>query len=73
MKLLIFTINMFAVFFLVSGDIVYAAHVLEPLGTDIAATPPRGRMFGQIEDVYSRDEPDDWREIKSHNIGLDFE
>ena len=32
-----------------------AAHILEPLGTETAATPPRGRMFGQV--VYEQEEP----------------
>ncbi len=31
-----------------------AAHILEPLGTEIAATPPRGRMFGQLNYEYAR-------------------
>lgn len=42
----------------ISGNEVFAAHILEPLGTEIAATPPRGRMFGQVQYEYSRDEND---------------
>lgn len=41
-----------------SGGDIFAAHILEPLGTEIAATPPRGRMFGQIEYEFSREEND---------------
>lgn len=47
---------LFINFYLCGGSDVFAAHILEPLGTEIAATPPRGRMFGQVQYEYSREE-----------------
>ncbi len=58
---------------LVWGDMLFAAHILEPLGTEIAATPPRGRTFVQVEYVYSNDDPDGGENIKSHALALEFE
>jgi hypothetical protein len=58
---------------LLSNDVIYAAHILEPLGTEIAATPPRGRMFGQIEYAYSKIDPDEGEEITSHTLPIEFE
>jgi hypothetical protein len=58
---------------LIANDLIYAAHILEPLGTEIAATPPRGRMFGQIEYAYSKIDPDEGEEITSHTLPVEFE
>ncbi len=73
MKRLISCISLFVGLLLITGDLIFAAHVLEPVGTEIAATPPRGRMFAQIEYVYSKDDPDGMVEMKTHSIGLEFE
>ena len=45
MKMIIIAFNVLLLFMVVTGDVL-AAHILEPLGTEIAATTPRGRMFG---------------------------
>lgn len=58
---------------LVAEEAAFPAHILEPLGTEISATPPRGRMFGQIEYLYSKDEPKVGPEIKTHLLPLEFE
>lgn len=50
---------------------VLAAHILEPLGTEIAATPPRGRMFGQLNYEYAR-ETDGGRR-SAHLLPVEFE
>ncbi|MBI5745842.1 MAG: hypothetical protein HZA13_02435 [Nitrospirae bacterium] len=47
---------LFINFYLCVGSDVFAAHILEPLGTEIAATPPRGRIFGQVRYEFSREE-----------------
>ncbi len=47
------------------------AHILEPLGTEIASTTPRGRMFGQIGYDYSQFE--NGTTSKSHLLPVDFE
>lgn len=49
-------------------DQALAAHILEPLGTEIAATPPRGRMFGQANYEYSRE-----NDVRSHLMPVEFE
>lgn len=65
----IFLIVLFLLF--LCTDLAYGAHILEPLGTETAATPPRGRMFGQL--TYAVTEPNDQA---SHNISafsIEFE
>ena len=54
-------------------DSVYSAHILEPLGTEIASTPPRGRMFGQIEYLYTKDDPKTEANFTAHRLPLEFE
>lgn len=52
-------------------ETAYGAHILEPLGTGTAATPPRGRIFGQV--AYSITEP---HNTAPHNISgftIEFE
>ncbi|MEK7748003.1 MAG: hypothetical protein AAB300_02895 [Nitrospirota bacterium] len=57
---------------LLTNTPVFAAHILEPIGLEIAATPPRGRMFGEI--VYSSTkEQADHEEITGKSLGLEFE
>jgi len=73
MKKLIFILLILTGGFFVVTDVLYAAHILEPLGTEIAATPPRGRLFGQIEYAYSNDDPDEGEEIEAHSLALEFE
>jgi hypothetical protein len=51
--LFIMIVNLFVMVF---ADHVFSAHILEPLDTEIAATPPRGRMFGQVVYEYSKEE-----------------
>lgn len=41
--------------FMDAAEYAWAAHIMEPLGTEIAATPPRGRMFGQVNYEYTRE------------------
>jgi len=48
-----------------------AAHILEPLGTEIASTSPRGRMFGQIVYHYSKFE--NGTTVKTHLLPVEFE
>src|SRR3990170_9094730 len=55
----------------VFSDLVFAAHILEPLGTEIAATPARGRMFGQAIYEYSREENGTTK--NTHLLPLEFE
>src|SRR3990170_2866135 len=55
----------------VFSDLVFAAHILEPLGTEIAATPARGRMFGQAVYEYSREENGTTK--NTHLFPLEFE
>jgi len=73
MKRMIFSILVFCGMVLLANDFIYAAHILEPLGTEIAATPPRGRMFGEVKYAYIKDDPDDSEEITSHVLGFEFE
>ena len=47
------------------------AHILEPLGTEIAATTPRGRMFGQV--VYDYFKFENGTTAKTHLLGVEFE
>ena len=57
MKAIVLASYLLLLFIVLPGDVL-AAHILEPLGTEIAATPPRGRMFGQVQFQYrySREE-----------------
>jgi hypothetical protein len=48
-----------------------AAHILEPLGTEIAATTSRGRMFGQI--VYDYSKFENGTTVKTHLLPVEFE
>lgn len=73
MKILIFILLVLTGGIFIGTDVLNAAHILEPLGTEIAATPPRGRLFGQIEYAYSNDDPDEGEEIKAHSLALEFE
>jgi len=66
------TLILFGLFFAVTHD-GFAAHILEPLGTEIAATPPRGRMFGQVEYLYTQKDPDDGPKVNTHLLPLEFE
>jgi len=61
-------INLFVMVF---ADLVFAAHILEPLGTEIAATTPRGRMFGQAMYEYSREENSTTK--NTHLLPIDLE
>lgn len=54
-----------------SAQEVRGAHILEPLGTEIAATTPRGRMFGQIMYDYAKFE--NVATFKSHLLAVDLE
>lgn len=47
------------------------AHILEPLNTEIAATTPRGRMFGQI--VYDYAKFENGTTVKTHLLPVEFE
>lgn len=68
--------RMAIVFYLLASSIalageVLAAHILEPLGTEIAATPPRGRMFGQLNYEYARET--DGGASSTHLLPIEFE
>jgi hypothetical protein len=55
---------------------VFAAHILEPLGLEIAATPPRGRMFGEIAYSTTRKDLFDHEkttETTKKSLALEFE
>lgn len=56
---------------LLLADYAYAAHILEPLGTEIAATSPRGRMFGQV--IYEYKEKENGTKTKTHLLPAEFE
>ncbi|MCI0526759.1 MAG: hypothetical protein L0Y56_04805 [Nitrospira sp.] len=56
---------------LVFADFAFAAHIMEPLGTEIAATTPRGRMFGQAVYEYSRVENGTTK--NTHLLPIEFE
>jgi hypothetical protein len=47
------------------------AHILEPLGTEIASTTPRGRMFGQV--VYDYSKFENGTTAKLHTGSVEFE
>ncbi len=49
------------------SNFTYAAHILEPLGTESASTPQRGRMFGEIVYQYEKSGG------KTHFLPLAFE
>jgi len=49
----------------------FGAHIMEPLGTEIASTTPRGRMFGQI--VYDYSKFENGTTIKTHVLPVEFE
>lgn len=73
MKRITLSVMAFLGTMLLTNDLLYAAHILEPLGTEIAATPPRGRMFGQIEYAYSKDDSENGNEVTSHILPIEFE
>ncbi len=52
-------------------DQLFAAHILEPLGSEIAATPPRGRMFGQV--IYDYQRTENSTTINSHHLPVELE
>lgn len=56
MKKIVFPLLCLILILFISGGDIFAAHILEPLGTEIATTPSRGRMFGQVKYEYSREE-----------------
>lgn len=58
------------VMFLSSHE-AFGAHILEPLNTEIAATSPRGRMFGQI--VYDYSKFENGTTVKTHVLPVDLE
>ncbi len=58
-------------FFTTDEGEVRAAHILEPLGTEIAATAPRGRVFGQIVYEYKRTE--NGIDQSTHLLPVEFE
>jgi hypothetical protein len=53
------------------GHETFGAHILEPLNTEIAATTPRGRMFGQVGYDYYKFE--NGTTFKAHLLPVDFE
>ncbi|MEW6683403.1 MAG: hypothetical protein AB1451_10845 [Nitrospirota bacterium] len=55
----------------VFGQEAFGAHILEPLNTEIAATTPRGRMFGQI--VYDYAKFENGTTVKTHLLPVEFE
>lgn len=65
----IFLIASFLLFFCI--NLAYGAHILEPLGTEAAATPPRGRVFGQM--VYSIAEPNNQASRNTSAFSVEFE
>ena len=54
-----------------TAEDAWAAHIMEPLGTEIAATPPRGRMFGQVNYEYTREENGTTK--TTHLLPIEFE
>ena len=73
MKILKLTLFGSLGFLLIVSSFVEAAHILEPLGTEISQTPPRGRAFGQIEYVYSDDNPELGEDVTEHKLAFEFE
>ncbi len=57
--------------FMGAAEYAWAAHILEPLGTEITATPPRGRMFGQVNYEYTREENGTTK--TTHLLPIEFE
>jgi hypothetical protein len=55
----------------VFADLAWAAHILEPLGTEIAATTPRGRMFGQA--IYDYQRKENGTTSNTHLLPVEFE
>jgi len=70
MKWMIIALNLLLFSMVATGDVL-AAHILEPLGTEIPATPPRGRMFGQI--IYDYQRTENGTTINSHLLPIEFE
>lgn len=66
--MIIMAINLFV---LVLADWVFAVHILEPLGTESAATPPRARMFGQAIYDFSREK--NTTKKNTHLLPVEFE
>src|SRR6267143_1458653 len=71
MKAIVIVASYLLLLFIVLPGDVLAAHILEPLGTEIAATPPRGRMFGQVIYEYSREEHGTTK--TTHLLPIEFE
>src|SRR6267143_1903059 len=71
MKAIVIVASYLLLLFIVLPGEVLAAHILEPLGTEIAATPPRGRMFGQVIYEYSREEHGTTK--TTHLLPIEFE
>lgn len=57
--------------FMGAAEYAWAAHIMEPLGTEIAATPPRGRMFGQVNYEYTREKNGTTK--TTHLLPIEFE
>ena len=57
----------------VTNDPLHAAHILEPMGTEISATPPRGKMFGQIEYHVARGETENGTRTTERALQIEFE
>ncbi len=53
------------------ADISRAAHTLEPLGTEITSTPPRGRFFLQVIYSYLRTEAEE--DVDEHLLPIEIE
>jgi hypothetical protein len=70
MKATIIAFEFLLLFTVMAGDVL-AAHILEPVGTEIAATPPRGRMFGQVNYEYTREENGTTK--TTHLLPIEFE
>ena len=70
MKAIVIVSYLLLLFIVLPGDVL-AAHILEPLGTEIAATPPRGRMFGQI--IYDYQRTENGTTINSHLSSVELE
>ena len=73
MKFFKFTLFSIVGTLLIVNNFVEAAHILEPLRTEISQTPPRGRTFGQIEYVYSDDDPEVGKDVTEHELAVEFE
>lgn len=73
MKTFLLGFTVFLLTISLPDETINAAHILEPLGTEISATPPRGRIFGQIEYAYSKIEPKNGETTTSHTLPVEFE